>query len=169
MSPWSPAATSPLAKLPTTPDDQSRAVIEGIGLALEQAGLDAGSVTHLGHGTTAATNALLERRGARTALVTTKGFGDLLWLGRQARPHLYRPEVAPPRPLAELAVELDERMSPRGPAAAARPGLRAAGGPPPAPGVGARPSPSACFTPTPTTATSGGRPSCCGPGWATCR
>lgn len=104
-----------VAKLPTTPDDQSRAVIEGIQLALGQAGLDAGSVTHLGHGTTAATNALLQRRGARTALVTTKGFGDLLWLGRQARPHLYRPEVAPPRPLAELAVELDERMTPQGP------------------------------------------------------
>jgi N-methylhydantoinase A len=104
-----------VAKLPTTPNDQSRAVIEGIGMALEQAGLDAGSVTHLGHGTTAATNALLERRGARTALVTTKGFGDLLWLGRQARPHLYRPELAPPPPLAELAVEVDERMTPQGP------------------------------------------------------
>ena len=88
------------AKVPTTTDDQSRGVVEGVALALAEAGLEAGDVARLGHGTTVATNALLERRGARTALVATAGFGDLLTLARQTRPHLYRLEVAPPVPLA---------------------------------------------------------------------
>jgi N-methylhydantoinase A/oxoprolinase/acetone carboxylase beta subunit len=103
------------AKLPTTPDDQSRGVMEAIAAALASAGVEAADVGHVGHGTTVATNALLERRGARTALVTTRGFGDLLWLARQARPHLYRPERAPAAPLAELVAEVDERMTPDGP------------------------------------------------------
>jgi len=74
------------AKVPTTGDDQARGVIEGVELALARAGLGARDVGHLGHGTTVATNALLERTGARTGFVTTRGFGDLLALGRQARP-----------------------------------------------------------------------------------
>ncbi len=104
-----------VGKLPSTPDDQSRAVIEGVQAALGEAGIEPGEVTHFGHGTTVATNALLEHRGARTALVATAGFGDLLWLGRQTRPHLYRPEIGRPAPLVELAVEVDERMTPDGP------------------------------------------------------
>ena len=61
-----------------------------------------------------ATNALLERRGARTGLVTTRGFADVLELARQARPHLYRPCRDRPRPLPELTAEVDERMAPDG-------------------------------------------------------
>ena len=75
-------------KLPTTTDDQSRAVIEGVERALEQAGLAPRALGHLGHGTTVATNALLERRGAVTGFVATRGFGDLLALARQTRPLL---------------------------------------------------------------------------------
>ena len=101
-------------KLPTTIDDQSRAVIEGVERALEQAGLAPGALGHLGHGTTVATNALLERRGAVTGFVATRGFGDLLALARQTRPLLYRPCVARPAPLPEMTVEVDERMGPDG-------------------------------------------------------
>ena len=84
------------AKVPTTPSDHALGVIEGVRLALAEAGLAAADVAHFGHGTTVATNAMLERRGARTAFVGTRGFADIPALGRQARPHLYRPEVAPP-------------------------------------------------------------------------
>ncbi len=99
------------AKVATT-RDQSRGVVEGVALALADAGLAAGDVARLGHGTTVATNALLERRGARCALVATAGFADLLTLARQTRPHLYRLDVAPPVPLAEVTTEVDERCGP---------------------------------------------------------
>ncbi|HEY8858551.1 MAG TPA: hydantoinase/oxoprolinase family protein [Gaiellales bacterium] len=102
------------AKVPTTPSDHSLGVIEGVRLALADGAVAAADVAHFGHGTTVATNAMLERRGARTAFVATRGFGDIPALGRQARPHLYRPEAAPPAPLAEVAVEVDERMGPGG-------------------------------------------------------
>jgi N-methylhydantoinase A/oxoprolinase/acetone carboxylase beta subunit len=102
------------AKVPTTPDDQSRGVLEGVSEALALAGCGARAVDVLGHGTTVATNALLERRGARTGFVATRGFGDLLTLRRQARPHLYRPCQAPPPPLAEIVAEVDERCTPAG-------------------------------------------------------
>ena len=102
------------AKVPTTTADQSRGVVDGIALALERAGLDAPDVGRLGHGTTVATNALLERRGSRCAFVATQGFADLLTLARQTRPHLYRLDVAPPAPLAEVTAEVDERTGPDG-------------------------------------------------------
>jgi N-methylhydantoinase A len=102
------------AKVPTTARDHSAGVIEGVRLALASAGVEAGAVGHFGHGTTVATNAMLERRGARTGYVATRGFADVPALGRQARPHLYRPEIAPPAPLADVAVEVDERMGPKG-------------------------------------------------------
>jgi N-methylhydantoinase A/oxoprolinase/acetone carboxylase beta subunit len=102
------------AKVATTVDDHSVGVIEGVRLALAGAGLRSADVVHLGHGTTVATNAMLERRGARTGYVATRGFADVPALGRQARPHLYRPEQAPPAPLAEVAVEVAERMGPDG-------------------------------------------------------
>jgi N-methylhydantoinase A len=73
-------------------------------------------VTQFVHGSTVATNALLERRLARTALVTTMGFRDLLFLGRQSRPSLYRLHEAPTPPVVERrrCVEVDERMGPDG-------------------------------------------------------
>jgi len=90
------------AKVSSTPDDPSRGMIQGIGEALDAAGIAPGSVASLAHGTTVATNALLERSGARTGLVTTRGFADVLELARQDRPHLYRPCSDRPPPLPEV-------------------------------------------------------------------
>src|SRR5262245_53011417 len=72
-------------KVPSTPGDPSRAVLA----ALEELGLRQGSMPLI-HGTTVATNAFLQGRGGRTVLITTRGFEDVLVLGRQARPQLYR-------------------------------------------------------------------------------
>jgi N-methylhydantoinase A len=98
------------AKVPSTPDDQS----EGVMHALES--VEAGDIAAFAHGMTVATNALLERRGARTALVTTEGFRDLIELARQDRPALYdlaerRPEPLVPR---DLRFTVRERMGPDG-------------------------------------------------------
>jgi N-methylhydantoinase A len=105
------------AKVPTTPADQARGVLEAIGATLARAGARPGEVERFAHGMTVATNALLEGRGARTALIATEGFGDVVELGRQARPHLYRLCEASPAPLvaAELRLEAPERMTPEGP------------------------------------------------------
>jgi N-methylhydantoinase A len=100
------------AKVPSVPGAQAR----GISAALAAAGLDAGAVGVLAHGTTVATNALLERRGARTALVTTEGFRDLLEIGRQDRASLYDLAAHKPPPLVtrELRFVVRERMGPEG-------------------------------------------------------
>jgi N-methylhydantoinase A len=101
-------------KRPSTPDDPSRAVL---------AGIDELAVTPdlVVHGSTVATNAVLERRGARTALVTTKGMRDLLVIGRQNRPDIYDLEPETPEPLvpAELRFELSAALDHHG--AVARP------------------------------------------------
>jgi N-methylhydantoinase A len=64
------------------------------------------------HGTTVGTNALLQRRGARIALITTKGFEDVLVIGRQARPELYNLNAIKPAPLVadELRLGISERL-----------------------------------------------------------
>ena len=97
-------------KLLSTPESPARAVLEGL------AGLDIGEDPELLHGSTVATNALLERKGARTALITTEGFRDVLAIGRQVRSALYdffadRPEPLVPR---ELRFEVAERVDYRG-------------------------------------------------------
>jgi N-methylhydantoinase A len=97
-------------KVPSTPKDQS----EGVMRSLEAAGVEEAAA--FAHGMTVATNALLERRGARTALVTTAGFRDVIEIGRQDRPALYalterRPEALVPR---ELRLTVRERMGPDG-------------------------------------------------------
>src|SRR4051794_979798 len=86
------------AKAPSTPKDQSEGVMDAVRAALEAAGAEAGDVEILAHGMTVATNALIEGNGARTALVATEGFCDLVELGRQARRELYRLCAAPPAP-----------------------------------------------------------------------
>jgi len=103
------------AKVPTTPDDQSQGVMAAVSRALSRAGVAAGDVSSFGHGMTVATNALLEERGARTALIATQGFTDVLELARQTRPHLYRLCAARPSPLVppELRFAALERNSPR--------------------------------------------------------
>jgi N-methylhydantoinase A len=98
------------AKVPSTPQDQS----EGVMAAIRAAQL--GDVETFAHGMTVATNALLERRGARTALITTEGFRDVLEIARQTRPHLYdlarrRPPALVPR---DLRFCVRERMGPDG-------------------------------------------------------
>ena len=103
------------AKVPTT-DDHSEGVISGIERACETAGIDPDEIEDFRHATTVATNALLEGEGARTALFTTEGFGDVLEIGRQARPSLYDLSARPPTPLvpADRRHELSERATPDG-------------------------------------------------------
>jgi N-methylhydantoinase A len=104
------------AKAPTTPDDQSRGVIDAVEAVLGAAGADAGSVDGFAHGMTVGTNALLEERGARTALVATRGFEDVLEIGRQNRPSLYRLCAPKPTPLPaeDLRFGAPERVGPDG-------------------------------------------------------
>src|SRR3954454_9692092 len=104
------------AKSPTTPDDQSRGVVDAVRAALAEADLEAPSITRFVHGMTVATNALLEGRVARTALFATEGFVDLEELRRQNRADLYRLCAAHPAPLVppELRVAVPERMGPDG-------------------------------------------------------
>src|ERR1022692_3133723 len=78
------------AKAPTTPADQSEGVLAAIEAALQRAGMGPEAISGFSHGMTVATNALLEGRGARTALVATAGFTDIVALGRQDRAELYR-------------------------------------------------------------------------------
>ena len=101
-------------KEPTTPADQSRAILAGLthlGI-LSASAEDAAADAELVHGTTIATNALLERRGARTALLTTAGFVDVIEIGRQNRPNLYALHQQRPHPLveADLRFEALERL-----------------------------------------------------------
>lgn len=98
-------------KLPTTSRDERLAFKQG----LNQIG-SAAELPAIVHGTTVATNALLERKGARTALLTTKGFKDVLQIGRQNRPHLYKLSQSKPDPLIppELRFEVQERVNARG-------------------------------------------------------
>jgi N-methylhydantoinase A len=104
------------AKAPTTPGDQSEGVMAALDAALRKAGATADQIREFSHGMTVATNALLEGRGARTAFVATEGFTDVIALGRQDRPQLYRLCAARPAPLApdELRFGAPERMTPDG-------------------------------------------------------
>jgi N-methylhydantoinase A len=99
-----------IQKLLTSARDPSVAILQGI------ADLAAGPDTTVVHGATVATNALLERRGARTALITTAGFRDVLEIGRQARADLYALEPTRPEPLvpSHWRFELPERLDRHG-------------------------------------------------------
>jgi N-methylhydantoinase A len=103
------------AKVPTT-DDQHEGVLRGVAAACDAAGVDPGAVERFRHATTVAVNAMLEGEGARTALVTTAGFGDAVEIGRQNRPALYDLSAEKPDPLvpAERRHELDERATTAG-------------------------------------------------------
>lgn len=104
-------------KTPSRPDDPSEAFMTGIKLALEEAGAEADGLARVLHGTTVATNMILEGKGARSALVTTKGFRHVLAIGRQDIPraaNLYN-WVKPARPVPpSRIVEVSERMLPGG-------------------------------------------------------
>lgn len=93
-------------KILSTPSDPAEAVLQGLTKFTEQAR------RHIVHGSTVATNAILERKGARTALITTRGFRDVLLIGRQDRPALYDlfPSILPPLVPREWCFEMTERM-----------------------------------------------------------
>jgi N-methylhydantoinase A len=105
------------AKAPTTPEDQSEGVLNAVTAVLERASAAAKDVEEFAHGTTAATNALLEGEGAKTVFVATEGFEDIVELARQARADLYRLCKARPAPLVppERRIGAKERMTPDGP------------------------------------------------------
>src|SRR5215470_5191452 len=89
------AGTTRVHKRPSTPDDPARAVLAGLDELLGARGTDDVAIVY---GSTVATNAVLERRGARVVLLTTTGFEDVLEIGRQTRPDLYalEPRTLPP-------------------------------------------------------------------------
>jgi N-methylhydantoinase A len=104
-------------KIPSTPYSPAQAILTGLDQALSQIYDEfealVGAEVEIVHGTTVATNSLLERKGARTALVTTGGFEDVIEIGRQARPDLYNLSVVRPAPLvpAELRFGVKERIA----------------------------------------------------------
>jgi N-methylhydantoinase A len=99
-------------KVSSTPDDPSRGAVTGLLEILEQAGIGIAAIDELFHGSTIATNTLLERKGARTALLTTSGFEDVLMIGRQDKTRVYDLFYRKPEPLIprELVIGVRERM-----------------------------------------------------------
>lgn len=99
-------------KVPSTPDDPGKALVQGVGRATDQVGGDADAIHLLVHGTTVATNVILQRAGAKVALITTKGFRDVLHIQRQSRPRLYDMRLHRAAPLVPRArrFEIDERI-----------------------------------------------------------
>ena len=104
--------TFQVGKVLTTPDRPDDAVVAGIEAVLAAARVPAGRVSHVLHGTTLFTNAIIERKGARTALVTTKGFRDAVEIAREHRYDMYDLYMQRPRPIAprHLRFEVDERV-----------------------------------------------------------
>lgn len=104
------------AKLLSTPDDYGRAIVEGLQAVVTRDGADPGAVAELIHGTTIATNTILEHKGARTGLLTTEGFADVLEIRRLRMPRLYDLAYEKPPVLVERdrRLEVRERMDHRG-------------------------------------------------------
>ena len=99
-------------KVPSTPDDPSRGIAQGVEEGVARVGATPGDVAYFGHGTTVATNALIQHRGVATGLITTDGFRDLLEIGRQKRPELYDLQADKPPVLVarDLRLEVPERV-----------------------------------------------------------
>lgn len=99
-------------KLSSTPEDPSKAIVKGIERVMQMLNIIPEHVAYLAHGTTVATNALIQKKGGKTALITTKGYRDLLEIGRQTRPTLYDFTRAKQAPLVHgrLLREVDERI-----------------------------------------------------------
>ena len=102
-----------LHKVPSTPAKPAQAVIAGLRELARRHGIDLTTVTRLSHGTTVATNALIERRGGKVALIVTEGFRDLIEIGRQIRPHVFSLQQDYPAPLVprDLRFEAPERIT----------------------------------------------------------
>jgi N-methylhydantoinase A len=103
-------------KVPSTPADPSEAIETGLRSLLTEPRISPAEVGFIGHGTTVATNMVIERRGVPTGLITTRGFRDVLEIGRQVRPHLYDYTVRTPVPLVprECRLEVAERIDAAG-------------------------------------------------------
>ncbi|HEX3350272.1 MAG TPA: hydantoinase/oxoprolinase family protein [Acetobacteraceae bacterium] len=104
------------AKVLTTPAAPEQGVLTGVQTILRQAGLSAGDIAIVIHGTTLATNAIIERKGARTALITTEGFRDVLALGNESRYDQYDLNIVLPEPLVPryLRLTVPERLDNEG-------------------------------------------------------
>ena len=103
-------------KVSSSVDDYARAIIEGLNEVFEKQGLAASDVEEVLHGTTVASNAILEHKGAKTGLITTRRYRDILELRRLRMPTLYDIEWEKPRPLVDryLRLEVTERLNHRG-------------------------------------------------------
>ena len=101
-----------LHKTPSTPDNPATAVLRGLAELTATVDLDLSAVSRLSHGTTVATNAMIQRRGGKVALLVTEGFRDLLEIGRQIRPHMFSFQQDHPAPLVprEWRFEAAERV-----------------------------------------------------------
>jgi N-methylhydantoinase A len=99
-------------KVSSTPSDPSDGIARGVEEGLAEVGAGAADIGYFGHGTTVATNALIQHQGAKTGLITTGGFRDLLEIGRQKRPDLYDMQADKPPTLVSrgLRLEVPERM-----------------------------------------------------------
>ena len=100
------------AKIPSTPSNQAIGVFNGISQLIERFAIDPEQIRFFSHGTTVATNTLIERKGVKSALVVTQGFKDVLQIGRQDRPHLYDWRIQKTVPLVprNLRFEISERV-----------------------------------------------------------
>ncbi|HEV2336891.1 MAG TPA: hydantoinase/oxoprolinase family protein [Stellaceae bacterium] len=103
-------------KVSSTVEDYARAIVEGLGELLGEIGAEASGIVELLHGTTVASNAILERKGAKAGLITTKGFRDVLEIRNLRMPRLYDMSWTKPPPLIErrLRTEIDERVNAEG-------------------------------------------------------
>ncbi len=103
-------------KVSSTVDDYARAIVEGLAALLAEIGAEASGIVELLHGTTVASNAILEHKGAKTGLITTKGFRDVLEIRNLRMPRLYDMSWTKPPPLVErrLRAEVDERVNAEG-------------------------------------------------------
>jgi N-methylhydantoinase A len=104
------------SKISTTPDDPSRAVVAGVAQLLAELGIAAGSIVEVLHGTTVGSNTILQRKGARTGLITTRGFRDVLEIGRIRMPDMFDLTWDKPKPLVPRRhrVEVTERLAANG-------------------------------------------------------
>src|SRR4029434_4786650 len=116
-------------KLPSVPHDPALGILEGIRALIAREGVRPEALTFVAHGTTVATNALLEGKGARTGLLTTRGFRDLLEIVRQKRPHLYDLQADKPPARAPRGLPLPPGDPPQEATAPLRPAGRQAAGP----------------------------------------
>src|SRR3954451_14444256 len=105
-----------LKKVPSSVDDYARAIIDGFAALLAEIGAAPDAIAELLHGTTVASNAILEHKGAKTGLITTRGFRDVLEIRNLRMPRLYDMSWTKPPPLVErrLRVEVDERVNAQG-------------------------------------------------------